>query len=71
METPTTYNFNHPDPSWEYAEIYESLDAIALSMNDFRQWLSAHEDDSKETDSQAKGKLDNIISSLQELRGLF
>jgi hypothetical protein len=71
METPTPYTYNKPDPSWDYAEVYDSIESIKGDLDAFTAWLSQHEDASKATDIQAKLKLETIISSLTELRDLF
>ncbi len=71
METPGNYNYKRPDPSWDYAEVYDQAYVIQSAVANFIDWLSKNEALDSSIDKQAKTKLDDLIEKLTELRDLF
>jgi hypothetical protein len=71
METPGNYNYKRPDPSWDYAEVYDQASVIQSDVANFIDWLSKNEASDSSIDKQAKTKLDDLIEKLTELRDLF
>jgi hypothetical protein len=72
METPGNYNYKRPDPSWDYAEVYDQASVIQSDVANFIDWLSKNEEsDTSCVAKEAREKLDDLIQQLTELRELF
>lgn len=64
-------DYPHPDPAWDYAEVYDQVTVIQSDISSFITWLSENEEADSNIDKQAKTKLDDLINLLTELRDLF
>jgi hypothetical protein len=67
----TNHDYPHPDPTWDYAEIYGDLQKHKSDLDHFIAWLGSHEEADRDTDKVAKTKLDSLINQLSEIRNLF
>ena len=64
-------DYSHPDPAWDYAQPYEELQQLKSDLDHFIAWLSSYEEADRDTDKEAKAKLDILIKQLVEIRELF
>ena len=67
----TNHDYAHPDPTWDFYEVYEMLQKHKSDLDHLIAWLGSHEEADRDTDKVAKAKLDSLISSLTEIRELF
>jgi hypothetical protein len=65
------YDYAHPDPAWDYAEIYGDLQKHKSDLNHFIAWLGSHEEADRNVDKAIKTRLDSLINQLIEIRELF
>jgi hypothetical protein len=65
------YDYPQPDPTWDYAEIYGDLQKHKSDLNHFIAWLASYEEADRDTDRQAKTKVDQLINQLTEIRKNF
>lgn len=57
----------HPDPSWDYYQLWEGLHKIKDEINSVLSYIAPCENASKETDKGIKEKLVAIVYSVEDL----
>lgn len=63
--------YSHPDPEWEYAEIYQRTQEVRQSIEKLIVFLSAIESPTSETDKSIREYLDQIGNHLNQTRRML
>jgi hypothetical protein len=66
-----SHNYPHPDPTWDFYEVYEMLQKHKSDLDHLIAWLGSHEEADRNVDKAVKSRLDNLINQLTEIRKNF
>lgn len=63
----TDLTHSHPDPAWDYYQLWENLHKIKGEIDNLLSYISPHENASEEVDKGIREKLFALLYSVEDL----